>query len=505
MPLHQIENAAGGGAIALIRDLAKDRLVGGVIEVEVIGVKDRVAPQSEGLMHLKVEADSSHDSSLPLLRRRYQTVWGRSLHVRGLSLTLNYDREMTIAVPLLDLKLQYQSIQAEIEPVVSKVMASQYFVLGPEVEQFEKEIAAYCGAQHAIGCTSGSDALLLALMAIGAQPGDEVLCPSYTFFATAGAIARIGVKPVFVDIDPVTFNMCPKATAQAAAKCQRLRAIMPVHLYGQAADVDGFLELGKRLGVPVIEDAAQAIGARDERGIGVASRCDIGTWSFFPSKNLGCFGDGGLCTTNSAQHDDYMRMARVHGSKVRYYHQFVGFNGRLDALQAAVLRVKLRHLEKWHALRADNAKFYDRAFAAAGALSSDCPIGSASGSDRAASQRGGDAGGIPLRFPWARPAPARHVYNQYVIRTRADLRDDLRAHLSAQKIGSEIYYPVPLHLQECFASLGQGLGSLPESELAAKETVALPIFPELTGEQRAHVAEQIISFLRANTRTTVAV
>ncbi len=387
----------------------------------------------------------------------------------------------TVAVPLLDLKPQYQAIKSEIEPVVAKVMDSQMFVLGPEVEAFEREIADYCGMKHAIGCTSGSDALVLALMAIGAQPGDEVLCPSYTFFATGGAIARLGVKPVYVDIDPATYNMCPTLTEQAAARCSRLKAIMPVHLYGQAADVDAFIALGKKLGVPVIEDCAQAIGTRDTSGAMVGSRCEIGTWSFFPTKNLGCFGDGGLCGCNCPQYDEYMRMARVHGSKVRYYHEFVGMNGRLDALQAAVLRVKLRHLESWHAARARNAHFYDAAFAAAAALDSRHPW---------------SAGGLPLRTPYALPAPARHVYNQYVVRVPAAKRDALRAHLAERKIGSEIYYPVPLHLQQCFEYLGQGKGALPTSEACAVETIALPIFPELRQEQLQVVANEVIAFLQ---------
>ena len=392
-------------------------------------------------------------------------------------------------VPLLDLKLQYQSIREEIEPVIKQVVESQMFILGPEVERLEAEIAAYCSSAHAVGCTSGSDAIILALQAIGAKPGDEVLCPSYTFFATGGAVARMGLKPVFVEIDPTTFNMCPRATEAAAKSCRKLCAILPVHLYGQAADVDAFLALGTKLGVPVIEDAAQAIGTRDATGAMVGSRCAIGTFSFFPSKNLGCFGDGGLCTTNDPGLNTLMKMIRVHGSKVRYYHEMVGFNGRLDALQAAVLRVKLRHLEKWHSGRAANAAHYDNAFAAAGARPGDQPT---------------DSGGLPLRFPWRRPAPARHIYNQYVIRVRAEMRDELRAHLTSEKIGTEIYYPVPLHMQECFTELGQKEGSLPHSERAARETIALPIFPELTGEQRQHVAHSIVQFVQQRSRTTVA-
>ncbi len=393
-------------------------------------------------------------------------------------------------VPLLDLKPQYQAIKAEIDEVVAKVITSQVFILGPEIEALEKELAEYCGVSHAIGCSNGSDAIVLALMAVGATHGEEVVCPSYTFFATGGAIARVGLTPVWADIDPVTYNMCPKLAADAAAKCRKLRAIMPVHLYGQAADMDAFAALGARFNVPVIEDAAQAIGSRDAHGAPVGAKGAIATWSFFPSKNLGGFGDGGMCTTDSAAHADRLKMLRVHGSKIKYQHEFVGMNGRLDALQAAVLRVKLRHLESWHAGRQRNAAFYDEAFAKAGATDSRTAL---------------SAGGFPLRFPYRIPAPARHIYNQYIIRVPAGMRDDLRAHLTEQKIGSEIYYPIPLHLQQCFEYLGAKKGSLPHSEAASLETVALPIFPELTQEQLAHVARQVAHFVGAGSKTAVGV
>ncbi len=396
----------------------------------------------------------------------------------------------TPIVPLLDLKPQYQAIKAEIDAVVEKVITSQVFILGPEIDALEKELAQYCEVGHAIGCSNGSDAIVLALMAIGAQSGEEVVCPSYTFFATGGAVARVGLKPVWADIDPVTYNMCPKLAAEAAAKCSKLRAIMPVHLYGQAADMDAFAALGKKLNVPVIEDAAQAIGSKDATGKMVGAKGSIATWSFFPSKNLGGFGDGGMCTTNCADLADKLKMLRVHGSKVKYYHQYVGMNGRLDALQAAVLRVKLRHLESWHAGRQRNAAFYDAEFAKAGASDSRTSLGS---------------GGFQMRFPYKMPAPARHIYNQYVVRVPAGMRDDLRAHLTQQKIGSEIYYPVPLHMQECFEYLGVRKGALPHSEAAALETVALPIFPELAREQLAHVARQVVAFVGAASKTTVGV
>jgi len=396
-----------------------------------------------------------------------------------------------VPVPLLDLKPQYQTIKAEIDEVVARVITSQVFVLGPEVEAFEQEVAAYCGVRHAIGCSNGSDAIVLALQAIGAKPGEEVVCPSYTFFATGGAVARAGLKPVWADIDPVTYNLSPRHAAEVAQQCRRLRAIIPVHLYGQAADMEAFHALGSRLGAAVIEDSAQAIGCKDAQGAMVGTRGAVATWSFFPSKNLGGFGDGGMCTTNCPNLADMLRMLRVHGSRVKYMHKHVGMNGRLDAMQAAVLRVKLRHLESWHEGRRRNAAFYDNAFTTAGATDSRTPLGQGSG--------------LPLRFPYQLPAPARHIFNQYVIRVPRGMRDDLRGHLSEQKIGTEIYYPVPLHLQECFEHLGGREGQLPHSEAAAVETIALPIFPELTEAQRAHVAEQVVHFVRANSKSAVAV
>ncbi len=400
------------------------------------------------------------------------------------------DMSATPVVPLLDLKPQYQAIKADIDAAIARVVASQVFILGPEIEGLEREIAQYCSVSHAVGCSNGSDAIVLALMAIGGKPGEEVVCPSYTFFATGGAVARVGMKPVWADIDPVTYNMCPESAAQAAGRCRSLKAILPVHLYGQAADMDAFAALGTRLKVAVIEDAAQAIGAKDAQGIPVGGKGTMATWSFFPSKNLGGFGDGGMCTTNSAELADALKMLRVHGSKIKYMHTHVGMNGRLDALQAAVLRVKLRHLESWHAARARNAKFYDEAFTQAGASDSRTPLAK---------------GGFALRFPYRLPSPARHIYNQYVLRVPQGLRDELRAHLTEQKIGTEVYYPVPLHLQECFEYLGARKGSLPHSEAAALETIALPIFPELSIEQLRHVAEQVVAFVGRRAATAVGV
>jgi dTDP-4-amino-4,6-dideoxygalactose transaminase len=386
-----------------------------------------------------------------------------------------------ITVPLLDLKVQYAALRAELEPVMQKVFESAYYIGGPDIAELEKEIAAYSKARHGIACANGSDAILLALMALDIKPGDEVICPSYTFFATAGSIARLNAVPVFADIDPKTYNMCPKHTREVAKKCKRLKAIMPVHLFGQAADVDAFLDLGRELNVPIIEDCAQAIGTRDDRGLEVGSRGAIGTFSFFPSKNLGAFGDAGIMTTNCPHLADKLTMLRGHGMKPKYYHQIVGINSRLDSLQAAILRVKLRHLDSWHEGRRKNADFYDAAFKAAGAKLSGVSW---------------SADASPLRIPFRPATPARHIYNQYVIRVPAAKRDALRDHLKNQNIGTEIYYPVPLHEQECFKHMGYKPSDLPESQSAALETIALPIYPELSEQQLRHVADSIIAFLQ---------
>jgi dTDP-4-amino-4,6-dideoxygalactose transaminase len=273
-------------------------------------------------------------------------------------------------VPLLDLKAQFATIKDEILSAINDVVESQYFVLGPTVEQLEKEIAAYCGTKHAIGCASGSDAILLAMLTLGIGPGDEVICPSYTFFATGGYVTRAGATPVFAEIDPVTYNVDPDSVRAIAKKCKNLKAIMPVHLFGQCADMDAMLEIGKELGVPVVEDAAQAIGAKNATGAAAGSRGTIGCFSFFPSKNLGAYGDGGIVTTNDDDLAHHMRIMRVHGGEPKYYHKYVGLNSRLDAIQAAVLRVKLRYLDNWTRGRQENAAFYDRAFAEAGATTS---------------------------------------------------------------------------------------------------------------------------------------
>ena len=394
-----------------------------------------------------------------------------------------------ITVPLLDLKAQYATIKDDIADAIRNVLETQRFIMGPQVTALEEEIAAYSGTKHGIGCASGSDAILLALMAVGVGAGDEVICPSYTFFATAGSIHRLGAKPVFADIDPVTYNIDPAAIREAAGRCRRLKAIIPVHLFGQAADMDAILAVGEEFGVPIIEDAAQAIGTSDVNGIPTGSRGLIGCFSFFPSKNLGAYGDGGICTTNDEAIAELIGILRVHGGKPKYYHRVVGMNSRLDALQAAILRVKLKYLDEWTRGRQANAAWYDRHFAAAGARTSAVPL------------EEGD--GLVLRTPQPAPRSARHIYNQYVIRVPADVRDGLREKLKRKNIGTEIYYPVPLHLQECFAYLGYKKGDLPHSESAADETIAIPIYPELTEAQRTHIARTAIAFIEQHSTAKV--
>ncbi len=369
-------------------------------------------------------------------------------------------------VPLLDLTKQYAALRAEIEPAVLELMASQQFILGPKVAEFECALAGYCGARYAVGVSSGTDALLIALMAEGVGAGDEVITSPYTFFATAGSIARLGARPVFVDIDPGTFNL--RADRVEAAITPRTKAIMPVHLFGQLADMDPLLEMARRRGVAVIEDAAQAIGA-EHQGRRAGAIGDYGCFSFFPSKNLGGFGDGGAVTTNDETR--YRRLVRLrnHGMEPKYFHGEIGGNFRLDALQAIVLHIKLRHLEAWHAARARNAERYARLFREAGLLHK----------------------GI-VRLPQA--ATDHPVWNQYVI--RAARRDELMAHLKTTGIGCEIYYPVPLHLQKCLAYLGYTEGAFPEAERAARETLALPIYPELTEAQQSAVVDAIAAFYR---------
>ncbi len=373
-----------------------------------------------------------------------------------------------ISVPLLDLKLQYENLRSEVEPLLQEVCDSQYFVLGPRVVEFEDEIASYIGTKRAVGCASGSDALLLALMALDVKAGDEVICPSYTFFATGGAIRRLGAVPVWADIDPTTYNVTSESITSASNTCTQLKAIMPVHLYGQTVDMDGVLHAAENLGVPVIEDGAQAIGSKDATGAMAGSRGTIGCFSFYPSKNLGGFGDGGMLTTNDDALADRLSKLRVHGGEKRYYHSEVGINSRLDALQAGVLSIKLKYLEEWHAARALNASMYNSIL--------------------------NSAGDIGIVTPKVLAAPSRHIWNQYILRVQGNRRDGLREHLAERGVGTDIYYPVPLHMQECFADI-RGK-SLPHTELAALETIALPIFPELEREQIEYVANTIVEFLR---------
>ncbi len=370
-----------------------------------------------------------------------------------------------VTVPLLDLRAQYATIRDEIRAAVDAVLESQQCILGPAVTECEEKLAVYCGCVHAVTVSSGSDALLISLMAEGIGPGDEVITTPYTFFATAGSIARAGAKPVFVDIDPQTFNIDP---AQIEAKISpRTKAIMPVHLYGQCAEMEPIMEIAGRRGIPVIEDAAQAIGA-EYKGRRAGSIGRYGCFSFFPSKNLGAAGDGGLVTTNDADLAERLRVLRVHGSKPKYYHPMIGGNFRFDAIQAAIVSVKLRYLDRWTAGRQANAARYRRLFAAAGL---------------------GEDGSVQL--PYEVPGN-RHIYNQFVI--RAVRRDELQAHLKQLKIGNEVYYPVPLHLQECFAYLGLREGDLPHSEAAARGTLALSIYPELSDEQAEYVVASIAGF-----------
>jgi dTDP-4-amino-4,6-dideoxygalactose transaminase len=363
-------------------------------------------------------------------------------------------------VPLLDLKAQYATIKAEVDAAIAEVLESQHFILGPKVEQCEKAIAAYSGCSHAIGVSSGSDALLACLMAEDIGSGDEVITTPYTFFATAGAIARLGAIPVFVDIDPVTYNIDPVQIRSKVTK--KTRAIIPVHLYGQMADMDSIMVVANEFNLIVIEDAAQAIGS-EYKGRRAGSIGHYGCFSFFPSKNLGGAGDGGMVVTNDANRAERLRVIRGHGSKPKYYHKVVGGNFRLDAIQAAVVSAKLPHLDQWTTARQRNAKRYDLLF---------------------------EAAGLPVGTPAV--VANRHIFNQYVIRISA--RDQLQEFLKKKGVGTEVYYPVPMHIQECFAYLGISAGAFPESEGAALETLALPVHPELTEAQARYVVDCISEF-----------
>lgn len=378
-----------------------------------------------------------------------------------------------MSVPLLDLKAHHEALHQEIMAALEQTFQSQAFILGPDVGKLEERVASYCQAKHGIGVSSGTDALLIALMALGIGPGDEVITTPYSFFATAGAVVRLGAKPVLVDIDPVTYNLDP--TKVESVLTAKTKTIIPVHLYGQCADMGPIIDIAKRHNLSVIEDAAQAIGSEYHDGRRACSMGTIGCLSFFPSKNLGCLGDGGMAVTNDLDIAERMRVLRVHGSKPKYYHKLIGGNFRLDTIQAAVLNVKLNYLDKWTKRRQENAARYEDLLKQSGLL---------------------QAGKVHLPVPVYRNSGVKHyhIYNQFVL--RVEQRDALMAHLKQKGIGAEIYYPIPFHLQECFLYLGYQDGDFPESERAAKETIAIPIYPELTVEQQIEVVEAIATFYR---------
>lgn len=364
-------------------------------------------------------------------------------------------------IPLLDLKGQYAALRDEIRTAIDAVCDSQRFIGGPEVIACEEAVAAYCGCKYGIGMTSGTDALLCSMMAMGIGPGDEVIVPTFTFFATAGCVSRLGAKPVFVDVDPDTFNMTAAHVEKALTP--RTKLIIPVHLFGQCADMDGILDLARSRNIRVMEDAAQSIGAT-YKGRPACSMGTVGTLSFFPSKNLGAFGDAGMVCSNDKELSDRIRTFRDHGASPKYYHKWIGGNFRLDAIQAAVVRIKLQYLDGWSKKRSENAGRYTALFS-----------------------------GSVVKTPVISKANTS-IFNQYCI--RVPRRDALRSHLDAQGIGSEVYYPVPLHVQECFAFLGGKAGDCPEAEAAAKDILAIPIYPELTPSQQERVAATILEFYK---------
>lgn len=373
-------------------------------------------------------------------------------------------------IPMLDLTRQYHALEHEIEAALRRVLDSGRFILGPEVQAFEQEVAEYLGVKHAVGVASGTDALWLALKALGIGPGDGVIVPSFTFFATAGAVVNVGAMPVFADIDPQTFNLDPDDVRRVLTENRNpqihIRAIIPVHLYGQPAEMDEIMTIANEYGLYVIEDTAQAIGA-EYKGRKVGTIGHLGTFSFFPTKNLGAYGDGGLVVTNDDEWAEKVRMLRAHGSKPKYYHHLVGTNSRLDALQAALLRVKLPHLPAWIEARQALAEQYAQRLA-----------------------------GLPDLVLPHRAQGRTHVFHQYTVRVLGGKRDALQAYLTQQRIGTAIYYPLPLHLQPCFADLGYLEGDLPESERASREVLSLPMFPELTAEEVEHVSKHLAAGLK---------
>jgi len=376
---------------------------------------------------------------------------------------------------MLDLKRQYESIKDEVAAAMERVLPTQHFVGGPELEAFEHESADYLGVSASIGCSSGTDALWLALAAAGVQSGDRVITPPFTFFASASSITRCGATPVFADIDSATFNLDPAAVENVLRDRKPVRAIMPVHLYGQCANMDAFSDIARRHNLAIVEDAAQAFGA-NWHGKKAGALGTVAAFSFYPTKNLSAYGDGGAVTTNDGEIAEHVRRLRNHGSRQRYYHEEIGWNCRLDALQAAVLRVKLKHIDRWNQQRRAVAARYDSLFAATGLAKPTATTVDAQ---------------APIALLHTRPE-AYHIYHQYVV--RAHRRDELRAFLSSRSIGTEIYYPVPLHLQQSFAYLGYKSGDLPESERAAAESLALPIFPELREDEQQRVVAGIAEF-----------
>lgn len=393
------------------------------------------------------------------------------------SVTKPYKR---VTVPLLDLRMQYRELETEIMAAMREVCTKQQFILGPRVQELEERIAAYAQCRYGVGVSSGTDALLAALMALGVGPGDEVITSPFTFFATGGTIARLGARPLFCDIDPLTYNLSPEAvTGLITTQCEQhngrlvnrrtgnlVKVLLPIHLFGQMADMEPLMALARKYGLRVVEDAAQAIGAEYPDGRRAGSIGDIGCFSFFPSKNLGAFGDAGMCTTNDPGLAERIRVLRVHGGQAKYYHEVIGGNFRLDELQAAVLLVKFNYLDQWTMRRQENACYYTAAFEQLNLQDRPLP-------------------------PYVLKGH-RHIFNQYVIRVKR--RDELKQYLAEAGIGTEIYYPIPLHMQQCFAHLGYRPEDCLESVRAAKETLAIPVYPELTEAQQAYVVETLTSF-----------
>lgn len=387
-------------------------------------------------------------------------------------------------VPLLDLKPQYHSLKKELDEAIIRVAESQYFIMGPELSEMEKEFQNYLNVKHAWGVSSGTDALLLALMALDIKPGDEVIVPTYSFFATAGVVSRLFATPVFVENDPVTFNIDPKDFEKKITS--RTKAVIPVHLFGQSAEMNEIMKIANAHNLYVIEDAAQAIGTQYKDGRFVGTIGHIGCFSFFPSKNLGGYGDGGLIVTNDDKLSEIIRIKRVHGGEPKYYHKVIGGNFRLDAIQAAVLRVKLPHLQSWSEKRQLNAKRYNQLFIEAGLA------------EEPGKTKFDDSNKVLLPKAVYENSGVKnyHIYNQYKI--RVEKRDALRDFMTKHEIGTEIYYPVPFHLQECFADLGYKKGDFPISEFSANTSIALPIYPELTDEQLQYVVSVIKKFFDEN-------